>query len=221
MPTAMTRSVHSTATFSFLPNTPPQGESYARPTSVTSYDAPHSRRSHSSSALSKPFQSSALSRSHSYPPFSKPSQSSAPSRSHPSSALSKPSQSSALSKPPPPHRKGFLTLAFPTLSSVAIDEPHALERLEALHRAENEVPHAAALQRAAYEAPFGPFVSEWFYPESQTTSPFISPSGSPRPEDSPSPMSSDEEPLNIRARTKGFTTNKPIRSRVVINKHLL
>ncbi|KAJ7274157.1 hypothetical protein C8J57DRAFT_1314816 [Mycena rebaudengoi] len=45
--------------------------------------------------------------------------------------------------------------AFTTLSSVAMDELHALERQEALRRAEYEARHAAALRRAeSQDAPF-------------------------------------------------------------------
>jgi zinc finger protein CreA/MIG len=76
----------------------PQGESYARPTSLSSYETSHPRRSQTHIPLS----------------------------SNPS--------------------------AFSTLSSLAIDELYALEREEALRRAEYEARHAEALRRAEYEA---------------------------------------------------------------------
>ncbi|KAH7885437.1 hypothetical protein F5I97DRAFT_1830573 [Phlebopus sp. FC_14] len=79
-------------------NSDDEGESYARPTSLGSYETSHHPR-----------------RSHSHLPLSNPS-------------------------------------AFSTLSSVAMDELYALEREEALRRAEYEARHAEALRRAEYEA---------------------------------------------------------------------
>jgi len=73
-----------------------QGDSYARPTAVSGYDAPLPRRSHQHG----------------------------PSQPLPNSS------------------------AFNTLSSVAMDELYALERQEALRRAEYEARHAEALRRA-------------------------------------------------------------------------
>ncbi|KAL4081254.1 hypothetical protein J3A83DRAFT_4084991 [Scleroderma citrinum] len=78
-------------------NSDDEGEAYARPTSVGSYESPHHRRSQSHLPLPNPS------------PFS-------------------------------------------TLSSVAMDELHALEREEALRRAEYEARHAEALRRAEFEA---------------------------------------------------------------------
>lgn len=75
-----------------------QGESYARPTSLGSYEASHHPR-----------------RSQTQLPLANPS-------------------------------------PFSTLSSVAMDELYALEREEALRRAEYEARHAEALRRAEYEA---------------------------------------------------------------------
>jgi len=79
-------------------NSDDEGESYARPTSLSSYEISHPRRSQTHIPLS----------------------------SNPS--------------------------AFSTLSSLAIDELYALEREEALRRAEYEARHAEALRRAEYEA---------------------------------------------------------------------
>ena len=78
-----------------------QGNSYARPTAVGSYDLPHSRRS------LPVYHSLALSSNAS---------------------------------------------AFATLSGVAMDELHALERQEALRRAEYEARHAETLRRAEFQA---------------------------------------------------------------------
>lgn len=78
-------------------NSDDEGEAYARPTSIGSYDAVSHRRSQSHLPLPNPS------------PFS-------------------------------------------TLSSVAMDELYALEREEALRRAEYEARHAEALRRAEYEA---------------------------------------------------------------------
>ncbi|KAI6016254.1 hypothetical protein EDC04DRAFT_2881643 [Pisolithus marmoratus] len=78
-------------------NSDDEGEAYARPTSIGSYDTAHHRRSQSHLPLPNPS------------PFS-------------------------------------------TLSSVAMDELYALEREEALRRAEYEARHAEALRRAEYEA---------------------------------------------------------------------
>ncbi|KAH7927822.1 hypothetical protein BV22DRAFT_1127134 [Leucogyrophana mollusca] len=80
-------------------NSDDEGESYARPTSLASYEASHHPR-----------------RAQPHLPLS----------SNPS--------------------------AFSTLSSVAMDELYALEREEALRRAEYEARHAEALRRAEYEA---------------------------------------------------------------------
>ncbi|PBK97357.1 hypothetical protein ARMGADRAFT_960744 [Armillaria gallica] len=80
-------------------NSDDEDDSYARPTSVGSYDIPHSRRSRPHSSTTPPTTSS----------------------------------------------------PFTTLSSVAMDELYALEREEALHRAEYEARHAEALRRAEYE----------------------------------------------------------------------
>ncbi|KAG1901343.1 uncharacterized protein F5891DRAFT_1187629 [Suillus fuscotomentosus] len=79
-------------------NSDDEGESYARPTSLASYEPSHPRRS----------------------------QTHVPVSSNPS--------------------------AFSTLSSLAMDELYALEREEALRRAEYEARHAEALRRAEYEA---------------------------------------------------------------------
>ncbi|KAG1742301.1 uncharacterized protein EDB91DRAFT_1247696 [Suillus paluster] len=79
-------------------NSDDEAESYARPTSLSSYEPSHSRRS----------------------------QTHIPIASNPS--------------------------AFSTLSSLAMDELYALEREEALRRAEYEARHAEALRRAEYEA---------------------------------------------------------------------
>ncbi|KAF8555752.1 hypothetical protein OG21DRAFT_1507387 [Imleria badia] len=79
-------------------NSDDEGESYARPTSLGSYEASHHPR-----------------RSQTQLPLANPS-------------------------------------AFSTLSSVAMDELYALEREEALRRAEYEARHAEALRRAEYEA---------------------------------------------------------------------
>ncbi|KIK44313.1 hypothetical protein CY34DRAFT_802821 [Suillus luteus UH-Slu-Lm8-n1] len=79
-------------------NSDDEAESYARPTSLSSYEPSHPRRSQTHVPLS----------------------------SNPS--------------------------AFSTLSSLAMDELYALEREEALRRAEYEARHAEALRRAEYEA---------------------------------------------------------------------
>ncbi|KAG0703750.1 hypothetical protein DFH29DRAFT_914854 [Suillus ampliporus] len=79
-------------------NSDDEAESYARPTSLASYEPSHSRRSQTHIPIS----------------------------SNPS--------------------------AFSTLSSLAMDELYALEREEALRRAEYEARHAEALRRAEYEA---------------------------------------------------------------------
>lgn len=79
-------------------NSDDEAESYARPTSLASYEPNHPRRSQTHVPLS----------------------------SNPS--------------------------AFSTLSSLAMDELYALEREEALRRAEYEARHAEALRRAEYEA---------------------------------------------------------------------
>lgn len=79
-------------------NSDDEAESYARPTSLASYEPSHPRRS----------------------------QTHIPVSSNPS--------------------------AFSTLSSLAMDELYALEREEALRRAEYEARHAEALRRAEYEA---------------------------------------------------------------------
>lgn len=79
-------------------NSDDEAESYARPTSLASYEPSHPRRSQTHVPLS----------------------------SNPS--------------------------AFSTLSSLAMDELYALEREEALRRAEYEARHAEALRRAEYEA---------------------------------------------------------------------
>lgn len=103
-----------------------QGESYARPTAVGSYDMPHSRRTHSAQ--------------HSI-------------SSHPT--------------------------AFSTLSTVAMDELHALERQEAMRRAEYEARHAEALRRAESETRLQLEASNPYFrhrlSKSATTSPTATP----------------------------------------------
>ncbi|KXN81789.1 DNA-binding protein creA [Leucoagaricus sp. SymC.cos] len=108
-------------------NSDDEGESYARPTAVGSYEMPHSRRTHSA-------------------------------------------QHSISSQPP---------TAFNALSSLARDELHALEREEAIRRAEYEARHAEALRRAESETglqfdPSNPYFRHRLT-KSATTSPTATP----------------------------------------------
>ncbi|EKM79217.1 hypothetical protein AGABI1DRAFT_74066 [Agaricus bisporus var. burnettii JB137-S8] len=111
-------------------NSDDEGESYARPTVVGSYDTPHPRPSH-------PTQ----------PPMP----------SHPT--------------------------AFSTLSTVAMDELHALEHEEALRRARYEARHAEALRRAESETRLHYETSNPYFrhrlSKSATTSPTATPAVRP------------------------------------------
>ncbi|KAH7909817.1 hypothetical protein BJ138DRAFT_1010089 [Hygrophoropsis aurantiaca] len=103
-------------------NSDDEGESYARPTSLASYDVSHHPR-----------------RAQPHLPIS----------SNPS--------------------------AFSTLSSVAMDELYALEREEALRRAEYEARHAEALRRAEFEARNEMIYFRGRASKSATTSPVSTP----------------------------------------------
>ncbi|KAG6915903.1 hypothetical protein DXG01_009370 [Tephrocybe rancida] len=122
-------------------NSDDEGESYARPTLLMSPEPPLSRRAHSSSALS------ALPAPHTYARHPYPG-------------------------PPPysaqPTQQQHQT-AFTALSSVAMDELYALERQEALRRAEYEARHAEALRRAEWQTGWAGRISK-----SATTSPVLS-----------------------------------------------
>ncbi|KAG6831742.1 hypothetical protein H0H87_004011 [Tephrocybe sp. NHM501043] len=142
----------------------------------------------------------------------------------PEAPLSRRSQPTAAALAHPPS-------AFTTLSSVAMDELYALERQEALRRAEYEARHAEALRRAEFQARHSSSFSAWArLSKSATTSPVLAPrevaphnddkarrrlSGpvlppqptwSPHPrhvlsDDSPSPISSDSESPPLHIRS--------------------
>ena len=90
-----------------------------------------------------------------------------------------------------------------------MDELHALERHEALRRAEYEARHAEALRRAEYEAHFGPLRSDWPHPNSATTSPLISPSGLSTRETGYFGSSSDRGSFNPQAPEVDIETYEP------------
>ncbi|KAG6865129.1 hypothetical protein C0991_004970 [Blastosporella zonata] len=96
------------------------------------------------------------------------------------SSLSRRSQSSTaisqLTQQHPQHRYPPPPSLFTTLSTVAMDELYALERQEALRRAEYEARHAQALRRAEYQTRVGVAQSQWArMTKSATTSPVLSP----------------------------------------------
>lgn len=123
-----------------------------------SYDVPLSRRSHSSSTLSQ---------YHLQPQHLPHALSQGPSPVAPIA----PSSFSSL----PPRHPQPPSSAFTTLSTVAMDELHALEQQEAMRRAEYEARHAEALRRAELQTR-----QSWArLSKSATTSPVLSPVGNP------------------------------------------
>lgn len=67
------------------------------------------------------------------------------------SSYARPTVVSSSSRPPP-HSSSAASVAFTTLSTVAMDELHALERQEALRRADYEARHAEVLRKAEFES---------------------------------------------------------------------
>ncbi|KAF5340638.1 hypothetical protein D9611_007482 [Ephemerocybe angulata] len=104
-------------------NSDDEGEAYARPTAIGSYDGPHSRRTQPSSAG---------------PSFS-------------IASTTSPATSNGMPNPPASAPASNVPSPFTTLSSIAMDELYALERQEALRRAYYEQRHAEALRRAEYQ----------------------------------------------------------------------
>ncbi|KAG6824936.1 hypothetical protein H0H92_005347, partial [Tricholoma furcatifolium] len=109
--------------------------------------------------------------------------------------LSRRTQSSnALSQP---QRYAYPTpSAFTTLSSVAMDELYALERQEALRRAEYEARHAEALRRAEYQARVSNTTHGWTrLSKSATTSPIMS---------APEPLAPERGTFGLSNERSGF-----------------
>ncbi|KAM6494059.1 hypothetical protein JOM56_010420 [Amanita muscaria] len=117
-------------------NSDDEGESYARPTAVGSYDVPHARRT---------------SQQHQH--------------QHQQHLLLQPANSSA----------------FTTLSNVAIDELQALERAEALRRAEYEAKHAEILRRAEHDKRYCQGFDPPHRSRRMSKSATTSPTSAPRP----------------------------------------